>query len=105
MAKEKDQRLVRFGQRLRELREQKWLSRAQLKDLTGLSERAIIQWEIGVREPGWFNVLALCVALDVSCEAFKIEPQPAPPAGRGRPPKSSPAPEDKPASKTKKGKK
>lgn len=69
----KDERLVRFGHRLRELREEKEMSRKQLVDLTGLSERALIKWELGEREPGWFNVLALAHALNVGVEAFAVE--------------------------------
>lgn len=70
----KDERLVRFGQRLRFLRKcEKGMSREQLADLAGLSERAIIKWELGEREPGWFNVLALAHALNVGVEAFAVE--------------------------------
>lgn len=91
----KDERLVRFGQRLRELREEKGVSRKQLVDLAGLSERAIIKWELGEREPGWFNVLALAHALNVGVEAFAVLPSPTEPPGRGRPRKA--ATEGKPA--------
>ncbi|HEY7330139.1 MAG TPA: helix-turn-helix transcriptional regulator [Gemmataceae bacterium] len=73
----KDVRAVQFGQRLRELREAKGLSRKKLADIAGLSERAIIKWELGEREPGWFNILALCKGLGVDCTAFNPEPQPA----------------------------
>jgi hypothetical protein len=53
-----------------------------------LSERAVIQWELGEREPGWFNVVALAQALGVSVEAFTVEPSPMEPPGRGRPRKA-----------------
>ena len=36
----------------------------------GVSVRAIIKWELGEREPGWFNVVALCEALRVDFRAF-----------------------------------
>jgi len=88
----KDEKMVRFGQRLRELREAQGMSRQQLADSMKLSERAVIQWELGEREPGWFNVLALCAALGASCEAFTIAPKDAPAAERGRP-RKTPAPD------------
>jgi hypothetical protein len=49
-----------------------------------------------VREPVWSNVVALCQALGVSCEAFTREPTPRAAAGPGRPLKKdadAPAPE------------
>ncbi|MHB1424537.1 MAG: helix-turn-helix domain-containing protein [Gemmataceae bacterium] len=85
---------MRFGQRLRELREAKGMSRKQLAESMELSERAVIQWELGEREPGWFNVLALCTALGVECTALTIEPKDAPAPERGRP-RKTPAPEGK----------
>lgn len=93
----KDERLVRFGQRLRELREARGMSRKQLVDSAGLSERAIIKWELGEREPGWFNVLALAQALGVGVEAFTVEPSSTELPARGRPRKIVEATdEDKP---------
>ena len=97
---EKDERLVRLGRRLRELREERGLSRKQLVDRAGLSERAIIKWELGEREPGWFNILALCAALGVECTAFAVEPSPAPAPSRGRPRKVASG--DEPAEPAKK---
>lgn len=88
---EKDPKKVRLGQRVRELREGKGLTREQLADAAGVSVRAVIQWEIGVREPGWFNILALCEALGVDCRAFVKPPSEVPPARRGRPPKPKPS--------------
>lgn len=107
---QKDAKVVRLGQRLRELREEKGLSRKQLADAAGLSERGIIKWELGEREPGWFNLQALCAALGVDCTAFvdsELQPPEAePPRPRGRPRKDTaqtetPAPSAKPKRKRK----
>ena len=100
MAKgERDERLPRFGERLREFRKEKGMSSKQLADASGLSERAIIKWERGEREPGWFNVLALCGALGVDCSAFAVAAGPRPGCGRARKSDADPAgqDEDKPA--------
>jgi transcriptional regulator with XRE-family HTH domain len=88
---EKDPDKVRLGNRIRELREQAGLSREQLGAAAGLSARAVQQWELGDREPGWFNVVALADALGVSCDAFRQEPGPAPAPHPGRPRKAAPA--------------
>jgi transcriptional regulator with XRE-family HTH domain len=88
---EKDPDKVRLGNRIRELREQAGLSREQLGAAAGLSARAVQQWELGDREPGWFNMVALADALGVSCEAFRQESGPAPEPQRGRPRKVPPA--------------
>ncbi len=82
---DKDPKKVQLGNRIRELREAAGLGRQQLADGAGFSVRAVIQWELGDREPGWFNMLALAEALDVPVTAFLQEPAPRPPAARGRP--------------------
>jgi transcriptional regulator with XRE-family HTH domain len=91
---DKDPKKVQLGQRIRELREGRGLTREQLAGAARVSVRAVVQWEIGVREPGWFNVLALCVALGVDCRAFAEAPSQAPEPRRGRPRKAPQ--EDKP---------
>jgi len=78
-----------FAGRLRELREQAGLTQKQLGTKAGLSERAIAQWERGVREPGWSNILALCQALDVECTTFTQQPASRPSPGAGRPRKAT----------------
>ncbi len=81
----KDPKKVQLGNRLRELREGAELSREQLAELAGVSVRAVVQWELGEREPGWFNMLALAEALGVDCTAFTQAPAERPSAGPGRP--------------------
>ena len=92
---EKDPKKVQLGNRIRELREGAGLSREQMADAASVSIRAVVQWELGEREPGWFNMLALCKALGVDCTAFIQPPAARPPAGPGRPrkePAGEPAP-------------
>lgn len=68
--KEKD----RFGERLRELREQAGLSRQELAERAGLKMSRIRDLEQGVNIPRWDAVVALSRALGVSCEDFLEEP-------------------------------
>jgi transcriptional regulator with XRE-family HTH domain len=80
-----DSKRALLGGRIRELRAGAGLSREQLAQAAGVSVRAVVQWELGEREPGWFNVLALAEALGVDCTAFTRPPSGRPPAGPGRP--------------------
>ncbi len=78
-----------FGARLRELREAAGLTQEQLAERTGVKRDAVARWERGNREPSWGNVVSLCEALGVSCEAFR-QPTSAEAATpkRGRPRKA-----------------
>lgn len=86
---------ITFGQRLRELREARNLSRAELAALAKLdSEAGIRNLEQGVtKSPKWETVVALAEALGVSIDDFNegaiVQ---APPPGRGRPRKSPAVP-------------
>jgi transcriptional regulator with XRE-family HTH domain len=88
---EKDPKKVELGNRIRELREGAELSREQMAAAADVSVRAVVQWELGEREPGWFNMLALAEALGVDCTAFTQPPVARPVAGPGRPRKESAA--------------
>jgi transcriptional regulator with XRE-family HTH domain len=88
----KDPKKVRLGGRIRELREGAGLSREQLAEAAGISVRAVVQWELGEREPGWFNMLALAEALAVDCTAFTQAPAGRPSARPGRPREESATP-------------
>ncbi len=92
-----------FGGRLRELREAKGLTQAQLAEFVGVKRDAVARWEADVREPGWSNVVALAQALDVACTAFLEAPTPRPETARGRPPKPAAEPEAAPAPKRPRG--
>ena len=92
---EKDPKKLQLGGRIRELRDAAGLSREQLAAAAGVSVRAVVQWELGEREPGWFNMLALAEALRVDCAAFIQAPADRPTVGPGRPrkaPATAPAP-------------
>ncbi len=102
---EKNPKMVRLGGRIRELREGAGLSREQLGEAAGVSVRAVVQWELGEREPGWFNMLALAEALGVDCRAFTQAPAERPSAGPGRPrkgPTAEPTPK-RPRGRPRKG--
>jgi transcriptional regulator with XRE-family HTH domain len=88
--------MVAMGNRMRELREAAGMSRQQIADAAGVSVRAVIQWELGEREPGWFNVVSMAEALGVDCRAFLEEPVERPESRRGRPTKAKEEPEPPP---------
>jgi transcriptional regulator with XRE-family HTH domain len=75
-----------FGVRLKELREGAGLSQKELAARAGLGQRSVSNWEQGIREPVWSNVVALAAALGVDCRAFLEEPGEISKPGRGRPP-------------------
>jgi transcriptional regulator with XRE-family HTH domain len=74
-----------FGARLKELREQAGISQKELAARAGLGQRSISNWEQGMREPSWPNVVALSETLGVSCEAFLQSPTTQSEPRRGRP--------------------
>jgi transcriptional regulator with XRE-family HTH domain len=59
-----------FGDRLRELREGKGLSRQALATASGVTFATIHGYEIGRRAPSFSNVVKLAAALGVECTAF-----------------------------------
>jgi transcriptional regulator with XRE-family HTH domain len=81
-----------FSSRLRELRESKGWTQAELAQQSGLSQRAISAWEQKEREPSWPKVVALAAALGCTPDTFLEAPAKRPPAGRGRPRKGKPGP-------------
>jgi transcriptional regulator with XRE-family HTH domain len=88
----RDPRKVALGARIRELREKAEMSRADLATAAGVSVRAIVQWELGEREPSWGNVQALGEALGVECTAFNAAPGSTARRPRGRPRKTEATP-------------
>ena len=63
-----------------------------------MTRSGVAQLEQGRNKPSWDTVLALCKALQVSCEAFTQEPTQRPQAGRGRPRKAAAGPARSPTS-------
>ncbi len=76
-----------FAGRLRELREGKSWTQQQLADQAGLKIGGVRDLEQGRVKPTWETVLALCVPLEVTPDAFIQEPGTiSEPKKRGRPP-------------------
>ncbi len=85
-----------FGSVLRSLREGAGLSQKALADKAGLSQKAISFWEMGVHDPNWSAVVALCDVFEVSADVFrpaKDQPEPVIPAPRRGRPAKQPTPE------------
>ena len=77
-----------FAGRLRELREGRGLDRDQLAGQAGIRPSAVRDLEQGRYSPNWETVVALCLALGVTPDAFAQQPAARPPIGRGRPRKA-----------------
>lgn len=82
---------LKFGERLRALREGAGLTPYQLAKLAHLSGQAITMIEVGERDPGWVTVLKLARALEVPVSVFdagedpREDEQPASPASETKP--------------------
>ena len=60
-----------MGNRLKELRESRGLSQAQLADRTGININSIISWEVGRRElVNIYTIIKLANALEYSVMDF-----------------------------------
>jgi len=60
-----------FGRRLRELREAKGWTQAQLAERVGFHYQNVARLERGEREPVWGTALKLAEALGVTLDAFQ----------------------------------
>lgn len=58
----------KFKNRIRELREYHNYTQAQLADMMGVNKQTISQYERGVREPQFDNLLMLCDIFNVSSD-------------------------------------
>jgi transcriptional regulator with XRE-family HTH domain len=74
-----------FGPRLRELREERGLTQAQLAEKAGMTKDGLAFLERSERAPAWATALSLAAALGVDCTAFTTPPAERQAAGRGRP--------------------
>src|SRR5436189_2409352 len=78
-----------LGLRIRELREERGLTREDLSVKAGVPVTSLINWEVGHREPMAFQLRKLSVALSVPCDSlFDVPAGGATPRGRGRPKKA-----------------
>lgn len=82
-----------FAGRLRELRESVGLTQSQLAEKARMTREGVAQLETGRRKPAWETVLALCGALNVSCESFTQPPKEQLARSAGRPARSKPSAE------------
>jgi transcriptional regulator with XRE-family HTH domain len=87
------------GARLRELREQKGLTQAELAERAGVKRDAVARWEADTREPGWSNAVALAQVLGIILDDFLQAPAAAPVPRPGRPRKPAAESEGKPVRK------
>jgi transcriptional regulator with XRE-family HTH domain len=62
--------MATFGETLKRLREEAGLTQPTLAEKAGMNRFGIAKIEQGVREPAWSTVVALCKALNVSCQTF-----------------------------------
>lgn len=60
--------MVKFAERLKELRNERYLSQMDLALETGLSQSAITIWETGARQPNSTAIVILAKFFDVSCD-------------------------------------
>lgn len=74
-----------FAGRLREVRATAGLTQKELAERIGVTIDGLAKLERGERKPGWETVVALCDALNVSCDTFRTPPAVAETAPRGRP--------------------
>ncbi len=61
---------MKFGEKLREVREGKGFTRERLSRESGLPFGTIHNYEIGRRAPSFANVVRLAASLGVECTAF-----------------------------------
>ena len=58
----------KFAERLKELRNERYLSQMDLALETGLSQSAITTWETGSRQPNSTAIVTLANYFEVSCD-------------------------------------
>ena len=60
--------LQRFGNNLRELLNEAWMSQRDLSEMTGISESTISYYAKGERAPSLKNIMRICYAMDCTYE-------------------------------------
>ncbi len=62
--------MISLGERIRELRQEKEISQAQLADIIGVSQKAVDYWERNVNEPKASYIIALVRYFGISYDEF-----------------------------------
>lgn len=60
--------MIKFEQRLKELRQEKSLSQTQLAEALRVSQRSISSWETGFRQPDFATLEKIAKYFDVSAD-------------------------------------
>lgn len=60
--------MEKFAERLKELRQERFLSQAQLADAINVGQSSIASWELGQRQPNANAVITLARYFGVSCD-------------------------------------
>lgn len=60
--------LRRFGNNLRDIIEDAWMSQKELSEMTGISEAMISYYIKGERAPSLKNIIRICYALECTYE-------------------------------------
>jgi transcriptional regulator with XRE-family HTH domain len=96
---------MKFGVKVRQLREGKGFSQKELGKLSDVAQNSIARYETGEQVPGFEVVQSLCIALGVHCDVFEgCDYEPAEnKRGRGRPRKPATDAATEPKKQSKKG--
>lgn len=62
-----------FPNRLRRLREARRLSQRALGELVGVATQTVERWEAGRREPGIFDAMRVCAAMELSWAVWIVD--------------------------------
>ena len=61
---------MQLGEKIKELRQEKGLSQAQLANIIGVSQKAIDYWERNVNEPKASYIVALVKFFEITYDEF-----------------------------------
>ena len=62
-----------IGEKIKELRLEKWLSQMKLGKIIGISQKAIDYWERGVNEPKASYIIMLVKTFEISFDEFFLD--------------------------------
>ena len=69
------QHFATFGASLKKLREEKGITQQALGDRVGIHRVEVARLEANKHRPTWRTIQRLCIALGVSCEEFREDPE------------------------------